>query len=343
MSSAAGFDNPTLDARGWATKLSAYRKADVRRGVVELLITFAPFVLVWAGMAYAVQTSNYWLYGLLLAPAAGLLLRLFLIEHDCGHGSFFPDRKANDWLGRAISVLTLTPYDLWRRSHALHHASSGNLDRRGVGDIDTLTVREYLTLGSWARLRYRLYRHPVVMFGLGPFYVFFLQQRVPPNFLRAGLMPWASTMSTNLAVLIFAVLMSWSLGARVFFLVHIPIVLLAATIGVWLFYIQHQFEGAYWDSNGEWQVHHAALHGSSHYDLPPVLRWFTANIGVHHVHHLSSRIPYYRLADVLRDHPELREMGRLTLRESLGCVKLSLWDENTRRMISFREAHAALA
>jgi omega-6 fatty acid desaturase (delta-12 desaturase) len=273
----------------------------------------------------------------LLLPAAGLVVRMFMIQHDCGHGSFFPNRRGNDWTGRVIGVLTLTPYDHWRRSHAIHHASAGNLDRRGIGDIDTLTVREYLARSRWGRLGYRLYRHPAVMFGLGPIYLFVLQSRLPLGFMRKGWGPWLSTMMTNLAIAVMAGLLIWGVGIWPFLLIHLPVVLLAAAAGVWLFYVQHQFEGTHWSGDETWNVHEAALHGSSHYDLPLVLRWFTANIGMHHVHHLSSRIPYYRLPEVLRDYPELRDVGRLTLWQSLGCVGLTLWDERQGRLISFRE------
>ena len=318
-------------------KLSGYRAPATTRGLVELAITAIPFVLAWSAMVVAVHFGQFWLYGLLLLPAAGLLVRLFMIQHDCGHGSFFPNRSGNDWVGRSIGVLTLTPYDYWRRSHAMHHATSGNLDRRGIGDVDTLTVAEYRARSRWGRLRYRLYRHPAVMFGLGPAYHFMLKSRLPLGFMRSGTRPWLSTMATNLAIGVAAGVMMWSIGFGPFLLVHVPIVLLGAAIGVWLFYVQHQFDRTHWERGESWNVHDAALQGSSHYDLPPVLSWFTANIGVHHVHHLSSRIPYYRLPQVLRDHPELRDLGRLTLRQSLKCVHLALWDEQRRRLVSFRE------
>jgi omega-6 fatty acid desaturase (delta-12 desaturase) len=236
-----------------------------------------------------------------------------------------------------IGTLTLTPYDFWRRSHNIHHASAGNLQERGIGDIDTLTVREYLALPKWQRLRYRLYRHPLVMFGLGPAYLFLVRHRLPVGLMGRGRQPWASTMLTNAAIAALAVVMIWLVGLGPFLLVHLPITLLAASIGVWLFYVQHQFEDTTWAEASAWNLHEAALHGSSHYDLPGVLRWFTANIGIHHVHHLCSRIPFYRLPQVLRDHPELAKIGRLTLIESLRCVRLALWDEKRLRLISFSE------
>jgi acyl-lipid omega-6 desaturase (Delta-12 desaturase) len=293
---------------------------------------------VVGGLAFSL---GYWVISLLITiPAAGFLVRLFMIQHDCGHGTFFSNRDANDWVGRVIGVLTLTPYDFWRHTHSVHHATSGNLDRRGIGDVNTLTVREYCARSFWGRLRYRLYRHPAVMFGVGPAYLFLLQQRLPLGLMRNGWRPWVSTMATNLAIALIVATLVEFIGVKVVLLVHLPTMLLAAAIGVWLFYVQHQFEHTTWERDREWNLHAAALHGSSHYDLPAVLRWFTANIGMHHVHHLCSRIPFYYLPRVLNDHPELRDIGRLTLLESLRCVRLVLWDERQRRLISFQDLRA---
>jgi omega-6 fatty acid desaturase (delta-12 desaturase) len=326
----------TGDPRAFAQSLASYREPSCARSVVEIAITALPFVLLWLLMWVSLDVG-YWLCLLLSVPAAGFLVRLFMIQHDCGHGAFFRQRVVNDWVGRVISVVTLTPYDYWRRTHAIHHAGSGNLDRRGIGDIDMLTVREYLALPSWRRLLYRLYRHPLVMFGIGPMYNFVLRQRLPLGLMRSGWQPWASTMATNIAIAIVVALLVWLVGAKPFLLVHLPITFIGASVGVWLFYVQHQFEDTFWDRGENWTFHEAALRGSSHYDLPHVLRWFTANIGVHHVHHLCSRIPYYRLPRVLRDHPQLAAAGRLTLLESLKCLRMALWNEEQRRGISFRE------
>ncbi|MEI9901877.1 MAG: fatty acid desaturase [Hyphomicrobium sp.] len=274
---------------------------------------------------------------LLALPAAGLLVRLFVVQHDCGHGSFFRTRNTNDWVGRVIGAFTLTPYDAWRRSHNSHHANSGNLDERGIGDIDTLTVREYLGRSPWRRLCYRVYRHPFIMFGIGPAYLFLVRHRLPFGYMRKGWGPWVSTMATNAATATLITAMIWLVGAGPFLLVHLPITLLAASMGVWLFYVQHQFEETTWADDPNWNLHDAALHGSSHYDLPPALHWLSGNIGIHHVHHLCSRIPFYRLPEVLRDHPELGNTSRLTIKESLETVRLALWDEDLRRLISFDE------
>jgi omega-6 fatty acid desaturase (delta-12 desaturase) len=323
-------------ARDWLPALDRYRTPSQPRSLLEIAITAVPFALLWLAM----WASLEWSYLLSLAiavPAAGFLVRLFMIQHDCGHGSFFRRRWANDWTGRAIGVLTFTPYDHWRRSHAVHHASSGNLDRRGIGDITTLTVAEYLARPWWRRLAYRCYRHPLVMFAIGPAYQFLVQHRFPAHGSPKGWRSWLSPMATNAAIALLAAVVIGLVGVTPFLLVQLPIILLAASIGVWLFYVQHQFEATHWAEDGSWTVHEAALHGSSHYDLPMVLRWFTANIGVHHVHHLCSRIPYYRLGRVLRDHPELQNVGRITLRDSLACVRLTLWDERRGRMISFHQ------
>ena len=327
---------PPLSAREWAAVLSAYREPDPRRSILELAVTAGAFALTWVVMWLTLDVS-YWLTFLIALPAAGFLVRLFMIQHDCGHGAFFRRRRVNDWVGRFIGLLTLTPYDFWRRSHNFHHAGSGSLEHRGIGDITTLTVREYLALPGWQRLRYRIYRHPLVLFGLGPAYLFILQHRLPVGLMRRGWQPWVSTMTTNAAIGLAMVAMMRMVGVRPFLLVHLPIVVLASSIGVWLFYVQHQFEHTSWADGDTWSMHEAALHGSSYYELPGILRWFTANIGVHHVHHLCSRIPFYRLAQVLRDHPELGQIGKLTLWESLGCVRLVLWDERSQRLISLDE------
>jgi omega-6 fatty acid desaturase (delta-12 desaturase) len=327
----------TSPPQRWTRILARYREPSQARGIFEIAITLVPFAALWA-LAWAMYYFGYWVLSLLLTlPAAGFLVRLFMIQHDCGHGSFFRYRQANNWMGRFLSILTLTPYDDWRRTHALHHANSGHLDRRGIGDIDTLTVREFRALAFWGRLRYRLYRHPLVMFGLAPAYLFVLRQRLPIGPTRSDRLTWISTMATNFSIALVTSTLVWLIGAGPFLLVHLPIVLIAGSVGIWLFYVQHQFEETFWARGREWNFHEASLHGSSHYDLPRILRWFTANIGVHHVHHLCSGIPYYRLPQTLRDNPDLRSVGRLTLFQSFRCVRLVLWDETHRRLVSFRD------
>ncbi|RUM95200.1 fatty acid desaturase [Pseudaminobacter arsenicus] len=328
------------DIRSWSAILAGYRQPDTVRSIIEIVITVVPFAACWA--LAAIAAMNGWWWGLLLTiPAAGFLVRLFILQHDCGHGALFGRRNANDWTGRVIGILTLTPYDYWRRTHAVHHATAGDLDRRGIGDVKTLTVREYQALPWHGRASYRLYRHPAVMFGLGPAWLFICQYRLPFGLMRAGVQPWASTVATNVGIALPVVGLIWMLGIGPFLMVQLPITLMAATAGVWLFYVQHQFEETHWSEGESWHFQSAALHGSSHYALPLILRWFTGNIGIHHVHHLASRIPFYRLPQVLVDHPELRDMSRITLLQSLRCVKLALWDEQAKRLVSFGEAQAA--
>jgi omega-6 fatty acid desaturase (delta-12 desaturase) len=291
-------------------------------------------------MLYCLEVHGWWACLPLTLPAAGLLVRLFVIQHDCGHGSFFRRRAANDWIGRLIGVLTLTPYHYWRRTHALHHATSGNLDRRGIGDVTLLTVAEYRALPRWRRIVYWLSRNQLVLLTLGPAYLFLLKHRLPVGLMRDGKRVWISAISTNLAIAGLVVGAGALVGIRDFVLVQLPITLLAGSAGVWLFYVQHQFEGTYWARQAEWNFHAGALLGATHYDLPGVLRWFSGNIGIHHIHHMSSRIPSYRLQEALAGHPELRDVGRLTLRQSLACFRLALWDEESRSLVTFRDLRA---
>ena len=329
-------ETPDNEAVAFARRLLRYRQPSSARSLVEIAATAAPLFVIFA-LAWLALRHHVWWGLLLIPPAAAFLVRLFMIMHDCSHGAFFRWKPLNDWIGRVIGVLTLTPYDYWRRSHVMHHATSGALDRRTLGGIDTLTVDEYLALPRIKRFGYWLYRHPVVMFGVGPAYMFLLQHRMPIGMMRDGWQPWISVQATNLGIAALVVGMMAIFGVLPFLLIYLPVMVLAASTGVWLFFVQHQFEATYWARDGEWSYHDAAMRGSSHYDLPPIVRWFTANIGIHHVHHLNSRIPYYRLPQVMRDEPQLRDAGRLTLLASLRCAGLALWDESGRRLVSFRE------
>ena len=330
------FIRVTDSIRNWHSLLAVYKSPDNRRAAFELAVTILPLMILWIVM-WDLASRSPWLPLLLSVPASALLVRLFMIQHDCGHNAFFSSRRFNDWTGRVLGVLTLTPYDFWRHSHALHHAGSGNLDRRGIGDIDTLTVEEYRARSPWGRLRYRVYRHPLVMFGFGPSYLFLMQHRLPLGAMKRGIMPWLSTGLTNFGIAALVIVTSQVAGIATFLLVYLPAVIIAASIGVWLFFVQHQFEQTYWEEEADWSHPDAALHGSSFYDLPRPMMWLTGNIGIHHLHHLSSRIPFYRLADVLSDYPELRKIGRLGFRESLGCVRLTLWDSEAKKMVSFAD------
>jgi omega-6 fatty acid desaturase (delta-12 desaturase) len=318
--------------------LADYQGANPWRSLGEIALSAAPLALVWTCAWFAAGAGLWWLALLLSIPAAGFVVRLFMIQHDCGHRAFFRSPWLNDWIGRVMGVFTLTPYDCWRKEHAIHHATSGNLDRRGVGEIQTLTVGEYRALSPLKRFGYRLYRNPLILFVVGPFYVFFLQQRLPIGLMKQGWRPWLSAMGTNLAIAAAVLAMIWFGGWQAVVLVYLPTLLLAASIGVWLFYVQHQFEDTYWARQKEWDSVDSALHGSSHYDLPIVLRWMTANIGVHHVHHVASRIPFYRLQTVLKHHPALKDVRRITFVDSIRCAGLALWDEANQRLVSFGHA-----
>jgi omega-6 fatty acid desaturase (delta-12 desaturase) len=325
-------------ASDWIGVLNRYRDPNVLRSTLELVVTAAPFVALWA-LIWAAWHFGFWYVSFLLAvPAGAFLVRLFMIQHDCGHGSFFRRRATNDWVGRIIGVLTLTPYDAWRRAHAIHHGTSGNLDKRGIGDLETMTVREYRAQPFWGRLRYRLYRNPLVLFGLGPVYMFILRHRLPLGPTLANWRAWISPMATNLGIAGVAAGMMWLVGVKIFLLTQIPITLIAGSIGIWLFFIQHQFDETFWAQDGAWNAKDAALRGSSYYVLPGVLSWFTANIGIHHVHHLHARIPYYRLPQVLREQKRLAAASRVSLLQSLRCARLALWDECENRLVSFRGA-----
>jgi omega-6 fatty acid desaturase (delta-12 desaturase) len=325
-------------ARDWVKILSAYREPNTFRSSFELAVTVCAFVLLWS-VAWYLMSVSAWLTVLISLCNAGFLLRLFVIQHDCGHSAFFNNRVLSDWLGRALGIVTLTPYDVWRSSHALHHSSSGNLGRRGIGDINTLTVAEYQSRSPLGRLAYRVYRHPLVLFGLGPGYLFFLENRLPLG-LTGHAKYWVSSMGTNAVIFCVLSVIYYFGGAMPILLIFLPSTLLAASLGVWLFYVQHQFEDTHWTDAEDWDLHDAALHGSSHYVLPPVLQWLSGNIGIHHVHHLYSRIPFYRLPEVLRDHDVLASINRMTIRQSLQSVRLHLWDEDRKKLISFRQAHA---
>ena len=325
-------------AADWISILSRYREPNGARSTFELLVTAVPFVALWALAWTAWHFDHGWIALLLALPTAAFLVRLFMIQHDCGHGAFFRHRLANDWVGRVIGVLTLTPYDAWKRSHSIHHGTSGNLDKRGTGDLATLTVREYQALSWFGRLGYRLYRNPVVLFGLGPVYMFGLRHRFPLGTKLANWRGWISPMATNLGIAAVVVGVMWLVGWKTFLLTQVPITLIAGSIGIWLFFIQHQFEDTVWAQNGDWNVHEAALRGSSYYVLPRVLNWFTANIGIHHVHHLYARIPFYRLPQVLREQIRLADVSRVSLLESFRCARLALWDDCQNRLITFREA-----
>lgn len=327
-------------SKEWVKTLSHYREPSLQRSMYEIFLTLGPFLLLWCLACWTLSVS-YWLTLVISLANAAFLLRLFVIQHDCGHGSLFDNRAVGDWFGRMLGVLTLTPYDVWRRTHSIHHSSSGNLGRRGIGDIYTMTVAEYRDLTPFNRWLYRLYRNPFVLFGLAPGYLFLLQNRLPLG-LTSHARYWVSAMATNVAIVAILLAILFFGGLMPILLIFLPTTLLAATAGMWLFYVQHQFENTHWEQEVDWNLHEAALHGSSYYVMPSVLQWLTANIGIHHVHHLYSRVPFYRLPEVLCDHSALAESNRMTIRESLASARLHLWDEEEKELLSFAKARELL-
>jgi omega-6 fatty acid desaturase (delta-12 desaturase) len=333
---------PTRDVGSSRGTVADYRYPSPFKSVWQLVNTLLPLCGLW----HLMYLSLAWSYGLTLLlaiPSAGLLVRLFIIQHDCGHHSFFRSRFANNALGTFCSIFTLTPYALWRRNHSRHHASSGNLNHRGHGDVWTLTVDEYKRRSWFGRLHYRLYRNPIFLFGIGPAVLFILRQRFTVGIPATWRRERKSVHATNAAIAVLLVGAYCTTGLIPFLLVHSPIVLLASSIGAWMFFIQHQYEKAYWQPDNQWDFKRSALDGSSYYRLPPVLQWFTGNIGFHHIHHLNSRIPNYNLAECFANVAELRKSVTIGVRESLRLPQLKLWDERLQRMVRFNEAHCGRA
>lgn len=326
----------------WSALLAPYRTPETWRAIWQLATTAVPLVALWFVMLWSLEVS-YALTLILAVPTALLLVRLFMLQHDCGHGAFFRSQRVNNLVGSVIGVLTLVPYEYWRKTHAIHHATSGNLDTRGFGDIDTLTVREYLSRSRLKRLLYRLYRHPLVMLGIGPTYQFIVKHRFPADAPRSWKREWASVHWTTAGVVALAVVMGLAVGFGKFAMVQVPITLIAGSVGVYLFYVQHQYEDTYWRYREAWNYYAAGLEGSSHLVMPKILQWFTANIGLHHIHHVASRIPNYHLQRCFDEVPEARRVTTLTLWQSIKTLRLTLWDEDERQLIGFRDLRARRA
>ncbi len=315
---------------------AGFAKPSLPRGLWQLANTLPTFVILWVLMAWSVNAA--WGYGwtlLLALPAAGMYVRLFIIQHDCGHGSYFASRRANHWVGACLGLITLFPFGYWKKTHAVHHGTSGNLDRREFGDVRTLTLNEYRSRSRWRRFGYRCYRSMPVLLGIGPTYQFLIKHRIPFDMPLSWKREWASVVLNDLMLLLVASACSLGFGWSTVLLVHLPVVLIAGALGVWLFYVQHTFEHAYWSRQQAWDSNRAAVEGSSYYDLPGVIHWFTGNIGYHHIHHVSPRVPSYRLRAAFKSSPYLQCAPRLTLRASLRCARMKLWDEDAGRMIGF--------
>jgi omega-6 fatty acid desaturase (delta-12 desaturase) len=316
----------------WREIVARYQTPGVKPAVWQLVSTLVPLIVSFVLMYWSLSVS-YWLTLLLAIPAAGLTIRTFIIMHDCGHGSFLPSKTWNNVIGWITGILTTTPYAHWRREHAIHHATSGHLEQRGTGDISTMTVREYLSASPLRKFWYRIYRNPVILLGFGPAFLF-IKHRWPTRSIAGRKEVW-NVHLTNLALAALITTLSLLIGFREFMLIWLPIFLLSGSAGVWLFYVQHQFEDAYWRGGEDWDYATAAVAGSSYFRLPKVLQWFTGNIGFHHVHHLSPKIPNYRLEKCHRENPTFQKVVTLTLRESIHTLGLRLWDEESGRMVGF--------
>ena len=323
----------TATAGRWKEIVVRYQQPALRKSLWQLANTLIPYGALWYLMYLSLSVS-YWLTAALVVLAAGFLIRLFIIFHDCGHGSFFTSRKANDVVGFITGVLSFTPYFHWRREHALHHSSAGDLDRRGAGDVWTLTVQEYLDASRWKRFLYRLARNPFILFVLAPAFLFMVKQRFSSK--DAPRRERNSVYWTNLALLGLAAGLSSLVGLKEYLLLQMGIFMVGGTAGVWLFYVQHQFEGVYWERKQEWDYCAAALQGSSFYRLPKVLQWFSGSIGFHHIHHLSPRIPNYNLEKCHRAEPLFQTVKPVTFFASLKALTFRLWDEQRRKLVSFR-------
>jgi omega-6 fatty acid desaturase (delta-12 desaturase) len=317
----------------WQQAVRPYQDSDLRRSVWQLFTSIVPFFILWY-LSYRSLTIHYALTLALSTIAALFVLRIFIIFHDCGHGSFFKSQWANDITGIFTGFITFTPYYAWRHSHAIHHATAGDLDRRGIGDVWTLTYDEYHTMPFWKRMAYRMYRNPFMIFVIGPVIDFVILQRLPGVNASEKAREKNSVVITNLFLLGMFLVMSWAIGWREFILVQLPVIAVASSIGVWLFYVQHQYENVYWERHDKWDFAAAALQGSSYYELPKILQWFSGNIGFHHIHHLSPRIPNYKLEDC-HNQNEIFQIEPLTLRTSLKSLHIRLFDEDRHKMIGY--------
>ena len=316
-----------------------YDQPNLSKALWQLTSTLIPYIFLCSLMYFSHKAGySYWIILGLAIVAGGLLVRIFIFFHDCAHQSFFASRKANTVLGYICGILTFTPYEEWRKSHGRHHNTFGDLDRRGTGDVWTLTAEEYRSASKSKRFWYRFFRNPLVLLCLGPAYLFLVSYRFPHKGSKRR--QNISVIVTNTAIAIIILVASLTIGFKAYALIQFPVIFFAGVIGVWLFYIQHQFEGVYWSRHGQWDPIKASLYGSSYYKLPKVMQWFTGNIGLHHIHHLRSRIPNYNLQKAYDDTKDLLDVEPLTIRESISCLKLKLWDEKRQKLVGFKSAYA---
>ena len=318
----------------WFPAIAAFKKSDNMKASWQLLNTILPYLGLWYLMVRSIQLDYSYLVTLILAlPAAAFLVRIFILFHDCVHGSLFKSRRTNTFVGYLLGVLVFTAFEEWRFIHLRHHGSYANLDSRGFGDVWTMTLTEYQTSSKFKKYLYRLYRNPGVLIGFGAFFNFFLHNRIPD--LRVKRKERMSVALTNLLIIAVALIAAEIMGWRIYLLIQVPVLWLAGAAGIWLFYVQHQFEGGYWARKGDWKPLRAAMEGSSFYKLPGILRWFSGNIGYHHIHHLNPLIPNYCLKKCHESVPALQAKRPLTIRGSLSCSNLKLWDESLQKMVSF--------
>jgi acyl-lipid omega-6 desaturase (Delta-12 desaturase) len=325
----------TAERPFWREALAPYARPDHRRSVINLATSVVPYLLV-VGLMYAALGVSYLLTLALAILAAGFLVRTFIVFHDCTHGSFLESKRANTWLGTALGLLVFATFGCWRHKHAVHHATAGDLDRRGVGDVTTITVAEYQARSWHRRLGYRMFRHPLVMFGIGPIVALVVQPRLVPRSARPRIQ--RGVMATNLALVALVGGLCWLIGWQSYLLIQAPTLMFAGAAGIWLFYVQHQFEDVYWESGEHWSYADAALRGSSHLKLPRLLQFFTGNIGLHHVHHLSARIPNYNLQRAHDENSLFHNVPTLSLADGIRTVRLKLYDEQRKQMVTFGQA-----
>lgn len=324
------------DFNSWKKLIVNYQTPHTWKGIWQLTNSFIPFFLTWYLMYLSLDFS-YWLTILLAVPAAGFLVRIFIIQHDCGHGSFFSSKKANNLTGLFCSFFTWTPYYYWRKGHGIHHANAGNLEGRGIGDVYTATVKEYLQKTTWEKIKYRIYRHPLFLFFFVPSIIFVLWYRFPTSRHKALRKVESNVYFTDLVLILLIGTLIYLVGLQTFLLIQIPITIISTSFGNWLFYVQHQFEDTYWETKEEWNYSKAAIQGSSYYKLPKILQWFSGNIGFHHIHHLNPGIPNYLLEKAYKKVPFLQQGVVLTIRKSFRSMMLHLWDEEQKKLISFRQ------
>ncbi len=319
---------------GWVKVVMRYNFPDTFKSWWQVVNSVVPYFALWVLMVYSLEIS-YWLTLLLSVFAAGFLVRIFIIFHDCGHGSFFKSDRLNRLVGIPLGLLSFTPYHRWHHDHKEHHATVGNLDKRGVGDVNTLTVEEYQSLSKWKKFGYRFYRNPIFLIGIAPLLLFLIQYRLPKSYMKRKELVYLHL--SNLALVLAAFLMIWAIGWKAFVLIQLPVIYLASVHGVWLFYVQHQYESVKWERSDKWDYKTIAIQGSSYFKLPIILQWFTGNIGFHHIHHLSPTIPNYKLPKCHKENLIFQDIKPITFFSSLKSLRLRLWDEKKQRLVGFNE------